>query len=105
VALADLVPLLSFLVPAVLFAAVRIVKHVIRHRDRVLDYYLECYIVATDGSEGLRDLAKLELALAELERARRRKRRRLKFPRRRGKERGSPPKSLPANPFDDRPAA
>jgi hypothetical protein len=103
--LANLAPFLPVLVPAILFATVRVVKHVLRYRERVLDYYLECYIVANSGPQGLRDLAELELALAELERARRRKRRRVKFPRMKGKERGSPPKSLPTNPFDDRPAA
>jgi hypothetical protein len=103
--LADLAPFLPVLVPAVLFAGVRVVKHVLRYRERVLDYYLECYIVANGGPEGLRDLAQLELALAELERARRRKRRRLKLPRTKGKERASPEKSLPANPSGERPAA
>jgi hypothetical protein len=98
VTLQDLVPYLPVLVPSVLLAVVRVVRHVLEYRKRVLDYYVQCYVVANDSSQGLRDLA-------ELERARRRKRRRLKSARMKGNERGSPQKSLPANPVDDRPAA
>jgi hypothetical protein len=67
--LSDFVPLLPVVVPAAVFAVERLIKHVLDYRKRVLDYYVECYVVANDGSSGLLDLA-------ELERARRHKRRR-----------------------------
>jgi hypothetical protein len=69
VALSDFVPLLPVVVPALLFTVERLIKHVLEYRKRVLDYYVECYVVANDGSQGLVDLA-------ELERARQHKRRR-----------------------------
>lgn len=80
-ALPDLVFLLPVVVPSVLLAAERVVKH-------VLDYRLTRQVVEKEGSPGLLDLA-------ELERARRRKRRRwrLRGPRKEGGS--SPPRSLP----------
>jgi hypothetical protein len=88
VALSDFVPLLTVAVPSLTFAVVRLIKHFFDYRKRVLDYYVQCYVVATDGSEGLLDLAELECA-------RQRKRRRLKFFKRKGKERGSLPSRCP----------
>lgn len=87
-ALPDFVPLLSVVVPSVLFAAERIVKHVLRFHERLLDHQVECRVVEKEGSEGL-------LNLAELERARRRKR--LRWPLRgfKGKANSSEQKSLP----------
>jgi hypothetical protein len=52
VALPDLVPFLPLVVPSVLFAAERVVKHVLEYRKRVLDYYVECYVVAEEGIIG-----------------------------------------------------
>jgi hypothetical protein len=54
--------------------------------------------VDEEGSEGL-------INLAELERARRHKRRRLRLPIAKREKDGTPQKSLPTNPFDQRPAA
>jgi hypothetical protein len=94
----DLVHLWPLLVGSYLLAAERIVNHVLKHQERVIDHQVECRVVDKEGSEGL-------LNLAELERARRHKRRRLRLSRAKSKEDGTPQKSLPANPFDDRPAA
>jgi hypothetical protein len=87
-AIPDFVPLLPVVVPSVAFAVERLVKHMLEYRKRVLDYYLECYVVAEEGSPGLLDLA-------ELERARRHKRRRWQLPGPRNEDGSSPPRSLP----------
>jgi hypothetical protein len=88
VAFSDFVPLLPVVISSLALAVVRLIKHVLEYRKRVLDYYVECYVVAKDGSPGLRDLA-------ELERARQHKRRR--WPLRGSKEQlnGSEQRSLP----------
>jgi hypothetical protein len=85
----DLVHLWPLLVGSYLFAAERIVQHILKHQARLLDHEVECRVVEKEGSEGL-------LNLAELERARRHKRRRLPLPSIKGKERASLRKSLPA---------
>jgi hypothetical protein len=54
----------------------------------MLDYYVECYVVAEDGSQGLLDLA-------ELERARRHKRRRWRSPGSKKEVNRSEQRSLP----------
>ena len=95
--ISDFVHLWPLVVGSYLFAAERIVKHVLRHHERLLDHQVECRVVE-EGSEGL-------LNLAELERARRHKRRRLRLSRTNKEGDRTPPKSLPANPFDERPAA
>jgi hypothetical protein len=83
VELSDLVHLWSVLVVASVFwPAERIVKHVLRFHERVLDHEIERAVVEKEGSQGL-------LNLAELERARRHKRRRLQLPGTK-KENGSP---------------
>jgi cytochrome c-type biogenesis protein CcmH/NrfG len=92
------VHLWPLLVGSYLFAAERIVQHVLKHQVRLLDHEVECRVVEKEGSEGL-------LNLAELERARQHRRRRLRLSTIKGKERASPQKSLPVKPVDERPAA
>jgi hypothetical protein len=98
VALPEFVDLWPLLVFPYLLAAERIVKHVLRYHERLLDHQVECRVLEKEGSQGL-------LNVAELERARRHKRRRLRLPTTKSKEDGTPQKSLPANPVDDRPDA
>jgi hypothetical protein len=88
VAFPDFVPLLPVVVPSLAFAIERLIKHVLDYRKRVLDYYVECYVVAEDGSPGLLDLA-------ELERARRHKRRRWPLPGSKKGANSSEQRSLP----------
>jgi hypothetical protein len=98
VSISDFVHLWPLVVGSYLFAAERIVKHVLRYHERLLDHQVECRVVEKEGSEGL-------LNLAELERARRHKRRRLRLSRTNKGDDGSAQKSLAANPLDQRHAA